>query len=524
MKKPVVFVSLVFLILACAYIRQTDRPIVEPEVLEPDTIEIPYEYWKLPRKISKEQLEIIEAKIKKELGKIRMEVPEDRREIARWINYLTGRGRRKFIRALRRAYVYKKMVVEILEREGLPRELFYLPIIESNYNPMARSRAGAVGIWQFMRGTARKYGLRVDWWMDERRDPVRSTEAAAKYLKDLYLRFGRWDLALSAYNAGEGKVERKVYQFNADNFWEVKHHLPRETRNYVPAFYAVLIVATDPQSFGIEIDTENIKPYEFDTVTIPRQVDLYTAARWAGVSYSTIKRLNPQFKRRVTPPYLRNFTLKLPKGTRGRFVAAMRRTPKSKWVKTITHRVRRGETLYAIARKYGVRVSDIMRMNNIRNPRRLRVGTRLIIPTVSPPSRAVASKVTKKTWKKVKGAKYYVVKRGDTLWRIARKFGVTVRDLKKWNSLRSNRIKPGQRLIVRMPKRKGTEQVAKTRKKRTHSNTKYITYRVKPGDTLYSIALRYGTTVQTLKRLNDIKSPRLLKPGQKLKIPKKVRS
>ena len=522
MIKKILPLSGLLLVFSCAYYSYSDRPVVEPEVIAPDTIEIPREYWQLPRKISEKRLREIEEKMGAELGKLRMEVPENRREIARWIDYLTGRGKRKFVRALRKAYRYRDLVVGILEKEGLPRELYYLPIIESNYNPRARSRAGAVGIWQFMRGTARKYGLRVDWWMDERRDPVRSTEAAARYLKDLYIMFGRWDLALSAYNAGEGKVGRKVYQFNADDFWDVRRHLPRETRNYVPAFYAVLIIAEDPASFGIQIDTSGIEPFRFDTVTVPRQVDLVTAAKWAGVSYSTLVKYNPQFRRRVTPPYLKNFTLKIPPGTRSRFLTAMRSTPKSKWVTTLSHRVKRGETIYSIARKYGVRTADIIRMNNIRNPRRLRIGTRLLIPTVSPgPSK---SRVASRRKPRVKGRKYHVVRRGDTLWDIARLYGVSVRDLKRWNNLRGNRIKPGDRLVVK-PARSSKKSKARSKKKKSKKTSgKYITYRVRPGDTLYSIALRYGTSVRTLKRLNGIRSPRFLKPGQKLRIPKKAQS
>jgi membrane-bound lytic murein transglycosylase D len=376
-----------------------------------------------------------------ETKKFGIEIPEERREIARWVLYFQTRGRKRLERAYVRMLRYLPLVKEILLKEGLPEELAYLPIVESNYNPYARSRAGAVGIWQFMKSTARKYGLRVDWWIDERRDPVKSTEAAARYFKDLFELFGRWDLILCAYNAGEGKLLRKVRKNGSIDFWELKRLLPRETREYVPAFFATLLIFKDPEGHGFNFDTIKVEPFDFDTVRVPKPADLKLLAKWAGVSVKTIRRLNPQFLRWATPPYMRNFILRIPKGKRDRFIAYMSRDKRKSWVSVLIHRVRRGETLSQIARRYGVSQWEIVRVNNIRNRHLLRVGQVLKIPVPN------GSKPRKRSYAKM-GGKIYTVRKGDSLWKISRRFGIPIEKLKRWNRLRGTRIYPGQKLII----------------------------------------------------------------------------
>lgn len=445
-------------------------------------------------------LERESPRISIETRKFGIEIPEERREIARWVLYFQTKGRGRLERAYRRMLRYLPVVKEIFIREGLPEELVYLPIVESNYNPYARSRAGAVGIWQFMKSTARKYGLRVDWWMDERRDPIKSTEAACKYFKDLFEMFGRWDLILCAYNAGEGKILRKVKKNGSNNFWDVKRALPRETREYVPAFFATLVILKSPKDHRFNFDTIKVEPFEFDTVIVPKPADLKLLAKWAGISVKKLRALNPQFKRWSTPPYLKNYTLRIPKGTKERFVAQMSKDKRKSWISTLIHRVRRGETLSQIARKYGVSQWEIVRINNIRNRHYLKVGQVLKIPVPSGRKAGRRSYV-----KETKRGKIYIVRNGDSLWKISKRFGVSIKKLKRWNNLKGNRIYPGQKLIISKEKVKSYAQRKGEGK----------IYTVRKGDNLWKISRRFGIPLKTLKRLNNLKGTRIY-PGQKL--------
>lgn len=383
--------------------------------------------------------------IKVDIGKERftIEVPEERREITRWLHYYRTRGKAKFLRAYRRMLVYAPIIKEKFREEGLPEELAYLPFVESNFNPYARSRAGALGIWQFMRSTARKYGLRVDWWIDERRDPIKSTDAAVKYLKDLFEMLGRWDLVLASYNVGEGKILRKLRKHGKADFWSIRKYLPKETREYIPAFMAVLLILKNPEEHGFKLDTFNITPLSFDTVVVPKPADIKLLAKWASMREEEFRRLNPEFIRWATPPYMKNFTIKIKRGRKDLFYARMEKEKNRKWVSALIHRVRRGETLWGIARRYGVSLTALKKMNGLRNPRYLRPGQILKIPI----PKSYAYRKTKKSRRKSK-YRYYIVRRGDSLWSISRRFGVPLNVLKKWNGLRRTTIYPGQRIIV----------------------------------------------------------------------------
>ncbi len=447
-----------------------------------------------------EQRNLLEA----EFALFNLESTLDREEVLRWIEFYRGPGRAKLERFYRRGLRYLPYIFEIVEEEGLPRDLAYLPMIESGYNPRARSRAGAVGIWQFMRGTARKYGLRVDWWMDERRDPIRSTRAAMHYLRDLYEEFGSWDLALAAYNVGEGRI-RKLREDSTQSFWEVRRRLPRETRLYVPSFFAVVLILKDPEAFGVTLDTTGVEPWVFDSVYVPAPVELTLVARWAGTTVEVLEDLNPAFRRWATPPDLKGFYLRIPPGTRERVLAGMEQTPRSRWVSKLVHRVRRGESLWTIARRYGVSVSAIARANHLRRRSLIHPGQLLWIPVPGGASERFAAR-TPEPAPPSRTATYYRVRRGDSLWKIARRFGVTVADLKRWNHLKSNTLRPGQRLRVSPPDT-GTFAAG--------SGTRY--YRVRRGDSLWKIARRFGVTVADLKRWNHLKSS-TLRPGQRLVI------
>ncbi len=456
--------------------------------------------------------EQVREQYKKEL--FALGLPEDaytRREVMKWALYFARHANVKINARLRRGAPYLPYIKKRLREEGMPEAIAYLPVIESAFRHNALSRMRARGIWQFMRSTARKYGLLVDWWIDERLDPYKSTDAAIRYLKDLYDMFGSWDLALAAYNAGEGRVLRALKRSGGDDFFDLKRYLRRETREYVPKFLALALVINNPEKFGTNIvmPDDSFAP-QFDTVYIPGQVNISLLAKWAGLSVREFKKLNPSFIRWATPPYLKNFPVRIPKGRKKVFYARMKRTPKNKWYRALAHRVRRGESLWKIARKYGVSVYALKKANRIRNARYLRPGQILVIP-VGPGSRV---RYVKKTKRKVKSGKgYHVVSEGETLWSIARRYGTTVSTLKRLNGLRTSKIRPGQ--VLKVPHSKTTERYAKSK---TRKKVKGRYYRVKRGDTLWKIARKVGVSVKALKRANNLVTTRI-KPGQVLKIP-----
>lgn len=454
--------------------------------------------------------------IKKQYGNELLELglSEDiyeRREVVKWALYFARHADAKINQRLRRGAPYLPYIKRRLKEEGMPEDIAYLPIIESAFRHNALSRKRARGIWQFMRSTARKYGLRVDWWIDERLDPYKSTDAAIRYLKDLYNMFGSWDLALAAYNAGEGRVLRALSRSGGDDFFDLKRYLRRETREYVPKFLALCLVINNPEKFNANISMPTVDyALSFDTVYVPRQVNISLLAKWAGISTNEFRRLNPSFIRWATPPYLKNFPVRIPKGQAPLFYARMKNTPKSKWYRALAHRVRRGETLWHIARRYGVSVYALKRANNIRNARYLRPGRILVIP-VGPKRRIRYARRHEKYRKTGKGM--HIVREGETLWSIARSYGTTVSAIKMANNLRSSRIKAGE--VLKIPSKRKSKKYAKVNRK-TRGNGRY--YRVKRGDTLWKIARKHGVSVKSLKKANNLYTTRI-KPGQLLKIP-----
>lgn len=453
----------------------------------------------------------VREQYKKEL--LELGLPEDtyaRMEVMKWSLYFAKHANVKINRRLKRGAPYLPYIKRRLKEEGLPEAIAYLPIIESAFRHNALSRMRARGVWQFMRGTARKYGLRVDWWIDERLDPYKSTDAAIQYLKDLYEMFERWDLALAAYNAGEGRILRALKRSNRNDFFGLKRYLKRETREYVPKFLALALVINNPEKFGTNISMpDSSYALKFDTVYVPRQVNISLLAKWAGISEREFRRLNPSFLRWATPPYLRNFVVRIPPGKKDLFYVRMNATPKHKWYRALAHRVRRGESLWKIARKYGVSVYALKKANRIRNARYIRPGQVLVIPVAGGNKRIRYAQ--RKTRNKIKKDGMHVVRRGETLWSIARQYGTTVKKLKRINNMKSNKIKVGQ--ILKLPR---SSRYAKTKTYRS-SDGKY--YRVKRGDTLWKIARELRVSVRSLKRVNNLRGT-IIKPGQVLKIPK----
>lgn len=301
--------------------------------------------------------------------------------VTNYITFFQTRLRDRFEEWLSRSGRYIPLMQEILREHQLPEDLVFLALIESGFNPKAYSRAKAAGPWQFIKGTGKKYGLRVDQWIDERRDPVKSTIAAAKYLKDLYGLFGSWPLSMASYNAGEGRVKRAMARTKAEDFWELSSSSLRpETKNYVPKFMAATIIAKNPEKYGFFIEYES--PFVYDEVEMPKAVSLKTLSKAAGISLAELKEYNPDLRKGMTPPNYSKYRLKLPPGTKETFLANFsHRTEKGiKMTDAQKHRIARGETVTSIARKYDVSIKKILDANQLRKNSKIMAGDFLIIP------------------------------------------------------------------------------------------------------------------------------------------------
>ncbi len=389
------------------------------------------------------------------------------------------------------------MIRKILRQEGLPEDLAYLPLVESHFVPDARSPAGALGLWQFIPSTARRCGLRVDWWVDERLDPEASTRAAARHLKELYERFGDWELALAAYNAGPGAVDRALKRTGAQSYWDlvVTGALRSETCRYVPKFYAALAVARAPGRYGLSW-SEAPDPLRYDTVWVSSPVDVVTAARLLGVASQHLRELNPALLRGCTPPGADRYPFRVPEGRGEAFAAALERVPRNQRLSFRRYRIRPGDTLWHLGRRFGVRPAAIAELNGIASPRRLLPGREVVIPVpVLDPRARLAG---------MRSGGRYVVRKGDTLWGIAQRHGVRVRDLLAWNGLSARDvIRPGQVLWLR----------------RRPNTDRYHEHVVAQGDTLWGIARRYGVKLDELLRYNGLTHGHVLRPGEVIRVP-----
>jgi membrane-bound lytic murein transglycosylase D len=353
-----------------------------------------------------------------------------------FVNFFqTPRGRDIVETGLRRAGRYREMISRVLREEGVPQDLIYLAQAESAFQPLALSRAGARGIWQFVAYRGQQYGLRHTWWVDERQDPEKATRAAAQHLRDLYKMFGDWYLAMAAYNCGPGNVQKAVERTGYADFWELykRNVLPRETKNYVPIIIALTLIAKDATHYGIQADPE--APAATDIVKPGRAIDLRLVAETIDVDAETLRALNPSLLRMVTPGDP-SFELRLPAGTAERFSAEIADIPADKWVSWRRHRVDAGETLTSIAKKYHVTPAAIADANNLERGEALNAGEKLIIPATQPQSETKRRLVS------------YRVRRGDTLGGIADRFSVEATDLRKWNRLKSNRVHRGMVLRI----------------------------------------------------------------------------
>src|SRR5947207_4903913 len=357
-------------------------------------------------------------------------------EVLSFVNFFqTPKGRDIVENGLRRGGRYRDMILRVLKEEGVPQDLIYLAQAESAFQPLALSRAGARGIWQFVAYRGQQYGLRRTWWIDERQDPEKATHAAAQHLRDLYNLYGDWYLAMAAYNCGPGNVQKGIERTGYADFWELykRNVLPRETKNYVPIIIALTLIAKDAAHYNIQAEPE--APVPTDVVKPGRAIDLRLVAETIDVDAETLRSLNPSLLRLATPDEP-SFELHLPLGTAQKFSAEIADIPADKWVSWRRHRVENGETLTSIAKKYRVTAAAIADANNLERKAALDTGEKLIIPATQPQSE------TKRRLGR------YRVQRGDTFLGIADRFNVSADDLRKWNRLKANKVSRGMVLRI----------------------------------------------------------------------------
>lgn len=406
-------------------------------------------------------------------------------KVDRYIRRFSGKGKKNFTVILRRSGKYLPDIRETLRSEGVPEEIAYLPIIESGFNPRAVSKMNAVGLWQFIRPTGLKYGLKINYWVDERMNAEKSTLAAARYLRKLFDEFGSWELALAAYNCGEKRVAKAIRKTGSTNFWTVSRKLPRETRNYVPKFNAALIIAKNPEKYGFRI-TETGKDYE--AVSVPPRKSLAEIANLLDMGYKEISNYNPSLVGLSTPPG-KNYKLKVPKGYGEKLLAVKSEVETLKDVQTpfrtrpARYTVKPNDSLWEIAKEFGTSVEKLKYANNLKGSI-IRPGQRLKIPT--------------------RGNIIYVkhrIRPGENIYVLAKRYGTTIDEIKRANNLKGSLIIAGKTLSI--PQRLSYSYVPRNVPKKVH-------HKIIPGDTLSELALRYRVSVPQIKRWNNMSSTTLI--------------
>lgn len=446
--------------------------------------------------------------------------------------FQTPHGRAIVETGLRRAGRYRPMIERVLKEEGLPQDLIYMSQAESAFQPVATSNKQAVGLWQFVAGRAREYGLRRTWWIDERQDPEKSTRAAARHLRDLYLQFNDWYLAMAAYDTGPGNVQRAIERTGYADFWELyrRNVLLPETKNYVPIILALALIGKDPQRYGIQVAPDRY--IETDRVKPGHPIDLRLVAETTDVDVETLRGLNPELLRMVTPADP-TYELRLPTGTADRFLDEISSIPAEKWVSWRRHRVEEGESIAEIARNYHVTPAAISEANGLEPKSPLEVGQKLIIPAAAR-SDVALGKLTR-----------YRVRRGDSIFTIADQFSVSAVEIEKWNHLANEHVtrgavlrvypggmqpppaptskrgaKPGDAVAsqTKPAEPAGSNAIANTPPAAAKKPAAPVTHKVLAGETLWSIAQAYRTTADALRSANKFLFTRPLRVGDQLVI------
>ena len=413
--------------------------------------------------------------------------------------FTRGKERYFFIESYKRSGRYRPQIISALREAGLPEELSWLPLIESGFKVNALSRSRALGLWQFIPSTGYKFGLKRDKFIDERMDPVKSTKAAIDYLKEMHGIFGDWSTVLAAYNCGEGKILRIIRNQNInylDNFWDLYERLPRETARYVPRFLATLHILSDPEKYGLDSITVD-PPIEYESVAISKQVHIRDVAKAIGVSEKILKALNPELRYKITPGD--NYPLNVPPNHGEVLLANLDTIPVSSPPQRafVYHRVRSGQTLSFIARKYRTSVRSIMRANNLRRSNFIVAGKLLKIP-----QRGYIYKRSKPVRPRNGRALTHIVRKGDSLWIIAKQYGTTTKKIQQLNHLTTTALYKGQVLTI-FPAKKDLSTKAGVE-----------TYEVKTGDSPFLIARRHNMTLERFLSLNDLWRGSTIYPGQ----------
>jgi membrane-bound lytic murein transglycosylase D len=457
-------------------------------------------------------------------------------QVAGYISYFSNRGRGIFERAFARSGRYHDMMVSILKQEGVPQDLIYLAQAESGFHPLAVSRVGARGIWQFMGSRARGYGLQHNMWVDDRQDPEKSTRAAARHLRDLYAQFGDWYLAMAAYNSGPGTVQAAVRKTGYADFWELyrRNVLPKETRNYVPIILAMTIVSKNLSQYGFD-DVSMDEPVAYDAVTVNYPVDLRLVAECVDATPAQLQELNPSLLR-LTTPREGTFSLHLPQGTKDQYQTAIAAIPPDMRLWWRYHKVQPGDTLASLARFYRVTAKSIETTNHL-DSTELQADAMVVIPM------PVGKHPVSDTATYARRITRYRVRKGDTVETVAENFGVSAQMVRRWNGLpRGDSLRGRKVLALHLPVTPSADSTASSRPT-THPGKTAQTVRakapaensadartgddrteedasgqatvlrhtVKSGETLYSIATTYKTTVAALKRNNG--NVAVLRPG-----------
>lgn len=485
--------------------------------------------------------------------------------VQKWINYFTGRGRKYMQVYLERSSRYIPMMKGVFRERGMPEELVYIALIESGFSSSAFSHASAVGYWQFIRDTGKRYNLKIDPYVDERRDPILSTQAAANYLDTLYGMMGDWYLALSSYNAGENRIMRAVKKRGTKDFWalaSMRKALPRETANYVPKFLAAVHIARDPAKYGFT-NIDSHPEFEFESIMIAKPVSLELLAQGMNVPYEDLKKMNPRYKSDYVPVYSdRQNALRVPKGQTANALLALEKSysdaPRMYIATFEFYKVRRGDTLSGIARKFRTSIARIRDLNDWAGRKTfIKIGQRIKVPEDGPVN-------AKRNTEKPKAAEevatnerepdsvgliagaFYVVKRGDTLIGIASRHGISLGEIRRLNNLRNrSKVKVGERLVVQKTSSaanshraaglarasagsvrsasqrsmKSSDELSKIASAQ-RSKTSKKRHVVKVGENLTTIAKRYGVSVGDIAKTNALNNRAKLFVGKALLIPR----